>query len=117
MNNLHYNGASLWTGSAIATGVLALAAAVITAGGTSKVTIPVRTASAEIVATELILGPGTEMVAVDLGPGPGEITDNALVQTLADATEWWQRRTSTTSDGLAVQTRSDDPSTRTMSDA
>lgn len=117
MNSLHHNCASLWTGSAIAAGVLDFAAAVITAGGTSRITLPVRTAAAAIAATGLVIGPGTEMVAVDLGPEPDEIIDDALVHELADAAEWWRDHRSRTNDVRSTPTMSDHRSTQVISDA
>lgn len=105
MNNFHCDGRSLWTGSAIADGVLDFARAVIDAGGTSRVLIPIRTESADLVVTELVIGPDSRVAGVDLGPGPGEIVNTALVCVLADATEWWRARIAQPSTNAGIRTR------------
>lgn len=98
MRTIHYAGATLTTGTDIATAVLDFCAALADAATAETVDIPVITNDGSRGTALLLVGPASQIVAVDIDPTGEELEDREVVQLLMRRTAA-HRPTSTSHDG------------------
>jgi hypothetical protein len=89
MQRIHYSGASLLTGDDLARGVVEYARSLAQSGGSAKITLPVRLKDGGIGNATLLIGPSSELVAVDEMSPFGELS-------APDVLSEWLKATSTT---------------------
>ena len=88
MRQIHYAGEDLLTGSDIADALLAYAQALAAHGASDTVEIPVAGADGAVVSSSFLIGPASQLVAVDAPEYVGEeIYDESAVSRLVQLAE------------------------------
>jgi len=89
---IHYAGEDLLTGTLIADAVLEYAQALAETEGSATVEIPVIGTGGQAVASTFLLGPSSQLIAVELPEFEGEeLTDPELVSRLEELTAQLKR--------------------------
>jgi hypothetical protein len=84
MKRVSYAGTSFVTGSEIAEALLAFIAALGLSGESAQVTIPALDLDSVPTTVDLVIGPASEIVALQLPVSGDELRDDAVVQYLHD---------------------------------
>lgn len=92
MRAIHYAGEDILTGTDIADAVLSYAQALAETDGSATVEIPVIGTGGQVVASTFLLGPSSQLIAVELPDYEGEeISDPELVAELEELTAQLKR--------------------------
>lgn len=86
MRRIVYAGGTFYTGDAIAEALLEYARALARQGTADTVFVPSHTAEGDTGATELLIGPASQLVSEPVDLAGDDLTDEGLVERLRDLT-------------------------------